>query len=241
VLGLLGFLWLRGTNRYSVWILAQVLLYLATRRAFARPVSLVLAGVAAVLCVADQVPRWGDLATIRRTRQRIEADRAFVREVEHELPAGAMLFQLPIVEFPEGMPPPGIDAYDSLRPYLFSRRLRWTFGSDRGRRREAWMLAAAAKGPPAMVDALETCGFAGLLVDRRAYAPDDELLTGLAAAGRPVRVVSLAGDFAFVPLRPRVPAPRPGPEAGLDPADRPGSWAGAACAASLAARPPAAP
>ena len=241
-LGLMGFLWLRGTNRYSVWILALVLLYLATRRlvrlgAVGRPASLALAAATAVLCVADQVPRWGDRASIRRTRQAVEADRAFVREVEHELPAGAMLFQLPLFEFPEGLPLPGIGAYEPLRPYLYSERLRWSFGSDRGRRREEWQLAIAAKGPAAMVDALEACGFSGLLVDRRAYPPGGDLLAGLAAAGRPVRAASSAGDFAFVPLRPRTPPPRPGPEADLDPGARPGAWGGEPCAAALAASP----
>jgi hypothetical protein len=234
-LGLLGFLWLRGTNRYSVWILALVLLYLATRRALARPLSVALAAAAAVLCVADQVPSWGDRASIRRTRQAIDADRVFVRGVEHELPAGAMLFQLPLVAFPEGLPLPGIGAYEPLRPYLFSDRLRWTFGSDRGRRREEWQLAVAAKGPATMVDTLEACGFSGILVDRRAYPPGGALMAGLAEAGRPVRATSPAGDFAFVPLRPLVAPPWPGPEAGFAPDDRPGIWAGEACAAAIAA------
>jgi len=239
VLGLLGFVWLRGANRYSIWILALVLLYLATRRGVSRKASLALSGAACVLCIADQVPRWGDRETIRRTRLAIEGDRAFVRDAEQVLPPGAMVFQLPLVDFPEGLPLPGMGAYEPLRPYLFSDRLRWSFGSDRGRRREHWQLTVAAKPPADMAAALEACGFAGILV-HRAAAVDGGVLAGLAAAGRPVRVTSAAGDFALVPLHPRVPAPDPGPEAALEEGARPGAWGGEACAAALA-RPPGAP
>jgi hypothetical protein len=242
VLGLFGFFWLRGTNRFSVWILALVLLYLATRRVRPRTLSLALAALAAVLCVADQVLMYGNREPFRLTRQAVDADRSFMAGVESTLPAGAMVFQLPVIEFPEGQPLPGIGEYEPLRPYLLSDRLRFSFGSDKGRRREAWQAAVAAQPPAALVATLEACGFSGLLVDRRAYGGDDgELLAELAASGHPVRARSAAGDFAFVKLQPRRPPPRPGPEEGLGDADRPGAWGGAACADAIAATAPAPP
>ena len=80
-----------------------------------------------------------------------------------------MLFQLPVVDFPEG--PRILEAtdYEHLRPYLHATRLRFSYGSDKGRPREAWQRRAEALEPEAMADALERIGFAGLLVNRKAY------------------------------------------------------------------------
>jgi phosphoglycerol transferase len=51
-----------------------------------------------------------------------------------------MVFQLPVVEFPES-PAPGVPPYDHFRPYLYSKNLRYSYGSMKGRERERWQLA----------------------------------------------------------------------------------------------------
>ncbi len=134
----------------------------------------------------------------------------FVASLERSLPPGAMLFMLPLVEFPEGRSAPGVGEYEHLRPYLHahSRRLRFSFGADKGRPREEWQVAAVAQSPARMVAELERCGFAGILVDRRAYPNTGaDLLAQLSAAGRDVTLTRAGGDYAFVPLRPaEVPA-----------------------------------
>jgi hypothetical protein len=238
LLGVFGFLWLRGTNRYSVWILALVLLYLATRRVRPRWLSQAGAGVACVVCVSDQVPMRADRGALVGLRTRVESDRAFVAGLQARLPREAMLFNLPVIEFPEGRPLPGVGEYEQLRPYLHSRGLRWSFGSDKGRPREAWRAAVVAQGTATMVSSLEACGFAGLLVDRRAYPPGaDDILEELAALGRPVAASSASRDFAFVPLHPEIAPPPPRPEDGLHSGATPGAWGGQRCAAALAASP----
>jgi hypothetical protein len=119
-----------------------------------------------------------------------------------------MLFMLPLVEFPEGRDP-GAREYEHLRPYLHSHRLRFSFGTDKGRPRESWQLETAALSPDRMVESLERYGFAGILLDRRAYPNKAaDLLADLAAAGRHAVAAHTAGDYVFVPLRP-VAAPVP--------------------------------
>jgi hypothetical protein len=64
--------------------------------------------------------------------------------------------------------------------------------------------------PAKMVDRLESYGFSGLLVDRRAYLDGGrELLGGLAAAGRPITIDEEGRGRAFVRLQPRAPARLP--------------------------------
>jgi len=201
MLGILGFVWLRGVNRLSVWILVLVLLFLVTRRP--RRGSVAVATLVAALALADQVPRRGSAEDVRKIRIAVTSDEAFVRDLESLLPDGAMLFMLPLVEFPEGSPAFGAAEYDHLRPYLFSKRLRFSFGTDKGRPRESWQLATVARPTALMVADLERYGFAGILLDRRAYpANGAEYVADLTKAGRPPRLAHPAGSYVFVPLRP---------------------------------------
>jgi hypothetical protein len=210
ILGLVGFLWLRGTNRFSVWILVLVLLFLVTRRRGRW--SLAAATLVVAIVLADQVPLRASAEGLRQTRLAVDGDEAFVKDLESSLPDGAMLFMLPLVEFPEGRPVLGAAEYDHLRPYLFSTRLRFSFGTDKGRLRESWQLETVARPTALMVSDLERYGFAGILLDRRAYPEGGgNYLAELAAAGRPPALAHPAGDYIFVPLRPAAAPVLPGP------------------------------
>lgn len=208
LLGTLGFVWFRATNRYSIWILTVVLLWAVvaiSRSALARRrrLSVAAAAVAAVLIVADQVPPRASAGAIRDVAARVASDAAFVRSLEATLPRGTMLFQLPVVDFPEGPRVNRATDYEHLRPYLHSHQLRFSYGSDKGRASDAWQHRAAALEPEPLAEALERIGFAGLLVNRKAYEDGArELRDRLAASGRVEAWESADGDFLFVRLRP---------------------------------------
>ncbi len=203
LLGTLGFVWLRGTNRFSIWIRALALLFLVTRRLPRGRAGLLAAGLAAVLVVADQVPRRTSRDEILRTRLAVAADRQFVAALEDSLPRRAMLFMMPLIEFPEGRPVLGASEYDHLRPYLHSRALRFSYGTDKGRPRETWQLDVAALPVPQMLLALEGCGFDGILLNRRGYPANGEgMLADMREAGRYVRAAHAAGDYVLVRLHP---------------------------------------
>jgi hypothetical protein len=214
LLGLAGFVWLRATNRTSIWILAVVLLWGATavsRAAWTRrrAASVFAAALLAALTLADQLPPRTRPEAIRERGAAVASDAVFTRSLEAVLPAGAMLFQLPVVDFPEGLRIRGASDYEHLRPYLHARQLRFSYGSDKGRPREAWQRRVEALEPEAMADALERMGFAGLLVIRKAYEDGArELLERLAAAGRLETLSSSDDEFVFIRLRP-APSPRP--------------------------------
>jgi hypothetical protein len=214
VLGALGFVWFRATNRHSIWILALILLWGAGRVSRARwtrrrGVSLLASGLAAALALGDQLPPRTPTSEIESVRAVIASDATLSRMLEAALPPGAMLFQLPVADFPEGPRIGSAIDYEHLRPYLFTSRLRFSYGSDKGRAREAWQHRMEELPPETMVDALERCGFAGILLNRKAYADGGQgLRERLAASGRPEAWESPDREFLFVRLRPATnPAP----------------------------------
>ncbi len=163
---------LRAWNRLSIFIaffalLAIGLLLDALRR---RLPAVGLAALAAVLVIGflDQtsdgiVPAYG------ANEATWQSDGAFVRSIEESLPAGAMIFQLPYMAFPEAGNFQRLSDYDQARPYLHSSRLRWSYGAVRGRPAD-W--AARFKDAPIaeLVPELRRRGFRGIEIDRFGYA-----------------------------------------------------------------------
>jgi hypothetical protein len=164
--------------------------------------ELAAAALAAGIALAGQSPP-GLRAQLAETRQTMASDRTFVRSLETALPPEAMIFMLPVVDCPEGARVRKATDYEHFRLYLFSTRLRFSYGSDKGRPREAWQRRVESLEPEAMAAALERTGFAGLVVNRKAY-PDgaQELREALARAGRVEAWESPDHDFLFVRLVP---------------------------------------
>jgi hypothetical protein len=96
-------------------------------------------------------------------------DRKFVSEIERRLPAGAAVFQLPYLGFPETGRRVDLFENDLLRGYLHSDDLRWSFGATKGRP-EDWVDDLAGMPSSTVLDAAATAGFAGLYIDRFGYA-----------------------------------------------------------------------
>jgi hypothetical protein len=94
------------------------------------------------------------------------SDADFVHRIEATLEPGSIVFQLPYMRFPEGMPLLKMGEYDLLRPYLHSRSLRWSFPAVRGRSGDVWMQDMAEREPVAMVRALADAGVKGIMIDR---------------------------------------------------------------------------
>ena len=183
ILGSLGFTLFRTGCRYSVVILAIALMYAAQRltalqreTASHKPSgSLPLAAYAAaeaLCCVIlwDQVPRAPTATATAAIARQVEADREFVAAMEAALPDRAMVFQLPIMEFPEA-PVPGVPPYDHFRPYLYSKNLRYSFGSMKGRPREDWQKELGKMAFKDAVAEIKNKGFAAIYINRNGF-PD---------------------------------------------------------------------
>jgi len=195
-----GFTLFRTACRYSVVILAIVLLYAAqrlsawqrdaTRRMSADTLQIGLITAVSGLCLLilwDQVPRSPTAEQQATIAQQVAADRDFVASIEQALPAKAMVFQLPVMD---GSPLPGVPSSDHFRPYLYSKQLHFSHGALRGSDVHQWQQAVQQQllngatlnqqtqqiqfdqnSVGAAVEAMRNRGFAAIYVNRNGF-PD---------------------------------------------------------------------
>lgn len=208
IIGLFGILYFRSANRYSIFISAICLLFAAsamsrlTRRwdTFARW------GVALLITVVglwDQLPRTPEAGEKIRIQAAIANDRAFAADMEKRLPPGTMVFQLPVMRFPEGGPVGEVTEYEMLRPYYFTRTLRFSFGSMQGRPRENWQFETERMPAEEAVRRLESHGFGAIYLDRRGLQDRGEKwLAALKGLGRGEPFQDSSGNLVCIALNP---------------------------------------
>ncbi len=163
------------------------------------------AGAVGVLVVGllDQIP--ADVAPAEAsTRAALEATRAFVTHMEQNLPAEAMVFQLPVVGFPEHGPVGDLPDYALALPYLVGDdQLRWSYGGIRGREAD-WQVWWNQQPLATEVAGIAAAGFDALSIDRRAYPADDAaaLMEDLTELVGPPRGASTDDRLVWFDLRP---------------------------------------
>jgi phosphoglycerol transferase len=230
VIGAFGLTLFRGACAYSIVILAITLLWTARQLSTAEvtirsPTAITLwrAGAVAALAIIlwDQVPRPPTAEETATIARQVTADREFTEKMESSLPEAAMVFQMPVMEFPEA-PAPGVPPYDHFRPYLYSKNLRYSFGSMKGRDREKWQPAVQNKffegasldqqagmirvdkaNAKAAIDELKRLGFSAIYINRNGF-PDrgrgiEEALLELGYTKPPLR--NATGDLACIILQ----------------------------------------
>jgi hypothetical protein len=206
--GLGGLMLFRSSNRYSVFLSVTILLFLVSRltrltRSWPWAVRWCVAAAIAVVALYDQLPRPAPHSDTEARAKTVANDRAFVARMERELPPGAMVFQLPVMDFPDAVAKGPTGSYEHLRPYYYSHTLRFSFGSDRGRTREAWQKALEAKQVPDALKELETYGFSAVYINRKSDTNrSDQIVAGLAQFGRTRVIEDDLGEQICVLLQP---------------------------------------
>jgi phosphoglycerol transferase len=169
---------IRAYNRISIFIaffalfalavlLDRLLRRLATspRRRLACWAAL---AVLLVLGVLDQTSA-SFVPPYSRTRREHQVLRDFVGRIESSVPADSAVFQLPAVAFPgPGRGPHQMGPSHHLRPYLYSRQLRWSYGAMRGR--NDWHEEVGQLPVAKMLPVLALADFAGVYIDRNGFA-----------------------------------------------------------------------
>jgi hypothetical protein len=200
MLGALGVTWFRAVNRYSIIILCAVLLWgcaLADRLRRLRVRYGALAFALLLSMYETFGMRGADHAKIAAaTAKLVDSDRAFAADLEQRLPAGAAVFQLPIMDFPESTGILDMHDCEPFRPYLFSKDLRFSYGTHKGRPREAWQKRAAQLSPSKMLEFLGEHGFDALLINRKGMPERGKWLeSALGSLGTNKLVESRAADM----------------------------------------------
>lgn len=213
LVGTFGLILFRGTNRYSIIILAISLLFLVRELSRFCPKKLAWPLGLGILALGlwDQLPPPRSDASIYQTEKIIDSDRALVRKIESTLPKESMIFQIPVMDFPESSPIHEMGDYEHFRPYLFSKHLRLSYGSNKGRPREGWQREVARLPPAEMASRLENYGFGAIYLNRKGYHDRGErIISGLKAVGKPVLAESPLGDIVAIKLFPSKTPALPG-------------------------------
>jgi len=214
IIGSAGITMFRAGCRYSVVILVISLLWAARRLTVIQATSeksrpgqatvwqwYAIASAIGMLVYWDQVPRAPTAKETASIIRQVDSDREFTKKMEAALPEGAMIFQLPIMEYPE-MPAPGVPPYDHFRPFLYSTQLRYSFGSMRGRPREAWQQELGKRPLEEAVAEIEKRGFAAIYINRNGFPeraqPIEKALRTMGYSKPPI--VSATGDLVCIPL-----------------------------------------
>lgn len=197
----------RATNRFSVFLLAIALVVLTgwlarTTRRWPRWAGASLAALLVAVGLWDQVPP-ANPARQAEIAAEVASDRALAAELESRLPAGAALFQLPVMPFPEARVANRMRDYEHFRLYLNSNHLRFSYGGFQRRARGQWQSDYERLPAGRLAERLQEAGFAGISVNRAAYRDrGEQLLRALAAAGWRQRIEGPAGLQAVVLLEP---------------------------------------
>jgi phosphoglycerol transferase len=130
----------------------------------------------------------------------VKSDMNFIHAIEAAVPPGAMIYQLPYHPFPEyGFTNRMLD-YDPLRGYVYSSRLRWSYGAMKGRPADEWQKQVASLPVEQMVVTVAQAGFQGISIDREGYRNPDELIGRLTALLGVPPVGSADRRFVFFPM-----------------------------------------
>lgn len=167
----------RAYNRISPFIACFCLLGVAWvlqrlwRRASERGRTVVyLAGAVLLTLVGlyDETP--AHVPPYAHNRERVAIDAAWVKQIEAVEPGNAAILELPYVSFPDMPPVEQLPGHFEAVPYLFSDRLRWSFGAVEGSDAARAEKALAATPPAALLAAARRAGFDGILVYRAGFA-----------------------------------------------------------------------
>jgi hypothetical protein len=150
-----------------------------SRPAHGRLLRWPVVGAIVVVGLLDQTTSTYTAAQYRQMQTAFASDAQFGAAATSLLGPGSMVFQLPVVRFPEGgFRINGMWDYDELKAYMHAPELRWSYGSVKGRPQADWQAQLAFAAPEAVVVDLATAGFAGLYIDTEGYADHGRALVG---------------------------------------------------------------
>ncbi len=169
--GVFGLLLFRCTCRFSVILLAGVLLelaeFLTQRRIFRGKRWAWLFLLIPLTCLDSMPPRPPGKDFIWDT---VQNQRALVGYLEKNLPARAQVFQWPVMDFPEGHKTNKLEPYEQLYAYLLSKDLRFSFGDCKGRPESQWQQTLVPNDKEALMKRLESYGFEAFVLYRGGIA-----------------------------------------------------------------------
>lgn len=174
LVGSFGFLLFRCTGRCSIVLQAGWLLYLAlcltrwhslrgTRALFILPVL----ALTAWDCFPPHLLDKGAVSAY------VDNQRSAVAYLEAQLPAKSMVFQWPLMDYPESQRIGTMWHYDHLMAFLYSKDLRFSYGDCRNRPESQWQLHLVGKSPARIAGDLRRYGFQAIWLNTNGLTAEE--------------------------------------------------------------------
>lgn len=130
------------------------------------------------------------------------SDENFVKDIEADVGAGSMIYQMPYFQFPETAPMNNMADYALFRGYLHSDTLKWSYGDYKGRNADLWNRIIASYPLDQRIQAITFAGFRGIYIDTYAFTDDDltELESSIEAILNEQPIISDDGRLVFYSL-----------------------------------------
>jgi phosphoglycerol transferase len=160
-----------------------------------------MVGALVVVGVLDQAPP-DVVPNYRALAARYDVDATFFHQLEAHVPRGSMIFQFPIMVYPENGPDNSLADYGEFIGYLHTSTLRWSYGAMKGRSQGDWQTGTFSNLPVGtQMVALAAIGFRGVWVDRDGYTDHGNALeASLTAMLGPPTLVSSDQRMAYYDL-----------------------------------------
>lgn len=167
---------IRAYNRISIFmayvcILTVAFMVDAFYRKHKKKYIVIIGSIITIFCIWEQFPT-NRIPEYETNYYNYYSDKNFVAEIEGSVDKGAMIFQMPYHEDPEGGQVYEMTDYPLYTGYIHSNTLKWSYGSIKGREGSDWIQYACSKSIEETVSHIKDAGFAGIYIDRRAYEPD---------------------------------------------------------------------
>lgn len=171
---------LRGFNRISVYIafFCIVSVCLILEKFFNKELlkwqKIVLPVIVSIIFAAGIMEQNPDVGLpIEQSSEEWENDKAFVKNIEENVEEGAMIYQLPYHEYPEGGQQYEMYDLELFKGYLHSDTLKWSFGVSYGSQEAQNNYEISEMKVDDMIAELKKEGFSGIYIDRNGYESEE--------------------------------------------------------------------
>jgi hypothetical protein len=170
--GTFGFQFLRATNRYSIWILAIVLIYTLQKLSQIKsPIKSYSIALAILFIVWVDLPQKYTLVSKLDIQSKIKGDQNLVSTIEKVLPNPNLLV-LPMQRYPENGPVENMSDYDFLRLFLNSNKIQQTYGLVKNDQLNPNLLENFNE-KTFNIQIIENIGINGILINRSGYSSEN--------------------------------------------------------------------
>ncbi len=186
IINILGFRFLRGSNRISIFIsfisittlcisLQRMNQYISKNLKGKRKIIVKTAMIAfALICIYDVSPVHGaNDNTLKVNTENYAIDNSFVLDIESQMAEGDMIYQMPYHKYPEAGSDNNMEDYQLLTGFLHSYKLKWSYGAVKGSTEDKWHEFVSNLPMNMRLETIIRAGFKGIYIDTRAFTVDE--------------------------------------------------------------------